>query len=1510
MKAIIDSVELMGLEEDEAEQINTAIVPCLEIDDALRGEFINPSPSDRAIENLPEHIKPFKKQLLHLATSLRHNEEELLNSWLVNDEYNVESRVVNFLIELLSKNHNSRNYNIIKGCVFDIMYPILGREEKIVLAQGSQKFLEDKLVTDRNNAESYVPVILQRGFVNNLQPETVSCLIGLLDNYNNELSVGKETANFAVHIKCAANLIAHNRCNLDNSLLCASTEVIAKLLHSKYDILKDQSEDAFVLLAYYSVGREVKLDDLTIYVLAKIASETDDRLFPLRILEKTFETNYDITSRSVEPLVNNLSSINESVVTSTLKVFSLIAKQGGDLTDEVIARGIRLVSGGGKVVKQAAIDFLANVCSNSKYDYSGIIDLHLAPPLLEEVLNNNKPAAAILKYALISKERGLGGPCFGYFEDSYYPKFEKILASDESSLEVKRASSLLIRQAILEHHDRDLPKGLVKVLSAVLENARSSDLHLRLYSIDAAAAYFKRPDSKLDDGFASVLTSRSGDDLSSVLEIFELKEDELPKVAVMFLAGMLVENEDDILRGRAFEILKKTPQDKLDKEILGILEIEGIARNLTSIAGGLEDPEVISGLGKDLNILSKLTEEGAHLTRSYFLSLEGLLAASGDEIINRVTEVIEKVVSNEQEVPSSVTEKLIEQIIARPGSSGSLLKALSAVLEETEFSSEKLLGVLEAVLGSRGDDEIENHEHASYILALLAERGNSLGPRILTGLADLANDYPVSGKIIENVLSAFDETLQNGGVLPIPAIRVVAGHIGNKEETLLDLALKCLRGIDLEAIELKEELETNRELLLFALKKEILEGSKDILVEEKIRALIEAAINEEDATVENLYALKDFLSFVNKYKIYLKQIIEILALQDIRGSDVDFKLLRGVLSRELLVKEIMGISGAASELLPYMRKVSGNLGLGMEDQNADGEGIVEVLKERFKSSVAISHHELNEVLYQFAVSSKFGSSKEKDLGRLLAELATLNEGSKETLDLLEGGKLEEGYLRVVGLYGSRSKIIENDAVISTWNEGDIKSWSVSAKNHPNKSSLEFIEETIAVIKRANKLFCGHDLRIVQIISLLLFFTGKEGGSLLQISTGEGKSTTTASLAIIKALQGYKVDVVTSSPVLACRDAGEKASLFAMFGLSARHNCDKGDNIKGFRGCYEADIVYGDAANFQYDILRHEYQGEGTRGKRIFECVIVDEVDSMLIDESAKIAMLASHLPGSEYIEFLYSSIWLRLNFIDNRLEKIDNEWVFVDKPYSVEGGKIVFKGEEGNITKIDDASYFRAGRLEEYINELLSRNEVKIPEHLKEFAALQIDNWIRNAITAKNLIPKKDYVITGNEKGYEVIAPVDYQNTGLIHVNTNWTDGLHQFLQIKHGLRLSCETLTTSFISNMEYFKRYGRSIYGISGTLGSADSQGLLKSIYGVEVAFIPTYKEKRFLEIPAILTEGEGEWYNLIISSIKKQVEAGRAVLVINDSVKVTQRIRSLLLAQGYAADKIKLYSRSLGS
>ncbi len=120
-----------------------------------------------------------------------------------------------------------------------------------------------------------------------------------------------------------------------------------------------------------------------------------------------------------------------------------------------------------------------------------------------------------------------------------------------------------------------------------------------------------------------------------------------------------------------------------------------------------------------------------------------------------------------------------------------------------------------------------------------------------------------------------------------------------------------------------------------------------------------------------------------------------------------------------------------------------------------------------------------------------------------------------------------------------------------------------------------IIEALTVIKRANFLHTGFHMTDSQILSCLVTLKDIQNQRrLLQVATGEGKSTIVSVLAIIHALKGKKVDIITSSPVLAERDAKEKAGLYNMFGLTCADNNDKSIYIKGPKYCYRKDIVYG------------------------------------------------------------------------------------------------------------------------------------------------------------------------------------------------------------------------------------------------------------------------------------------------------------------------------------------------
>jgi preprotein translocase subunit SecA len=120
----------------------------------------------------------------------------------------------------------------------------------------------------------------------------------------------------------------------------------------------------------------------------------------------------------------------------------------------------------------------------------------------------------------------------------------------------------------------------------------------------------------------------------------------------------------------------------------------------------------------------------------------------------------------------------------------------------------------------------------------------------------------------------------------------------------------------------------------------------------------------------------------------------------------------------------------------------------------------------------------------------------------------------------------------------------------------------------------------------------------------------------------------------------------------------------------------------------------------------------------------------------------------------------------------------------------------------------------------------------------QTPKWINNAFVAFNYQQNINYIV---HEG--VIKPVDYHSTGIVQYSTSWSDGLHQFLQIKHNLKMTSETFTTNFLSNMGYFKRYKNNIIGLTGTLGSDKAKKVLSTVYNLDFVIVPSLRQKQYL-------------------------------------------------------------------
>jgi preprotein translocase subunit SecA len=528
---------------------------------------------------------------------------------------------------------------------------------------------------------------------------------------------------------------------------------------------------------------------------------------------------------------------------------------------------------------------------------------------------------------------------------------------------------------------------------------------------------------------------------------------------------------------------------------------------------------------------------------------------------------------------------------------------------------------------------------------------------------------------------------------------------------------------------------------------------------------------------------------------------------------------------------------------------------------------------------------------QVEKQTKHSSVEFLEIEKILGKIRSINSDPK-ILELASNyGVIKDCYTKIKKAEYKDSAIFHQGPAIANWQLEHISNWAKQMHEHKDiANNPKMLPEIIAVISKAVSLHAKHSPRDVQLVSLITTALNNDKGKLLQISTGEGKSTTTAMLGTLKGLQGKNVDIITSSQVLATRDAGEWESFYNIFGLSCSHNIEQAKN-KGAKECYKANIVYGDSLHFQSDLIRDQHKLQGTRGARDFtnSVALIDEVDSMLIDESGKIAKLASPSPSMEYLAPIFVTSFHYLTQVVNYFQEQGEEYsdIFNNRSEWLE------QNVTGYIKKLVG--------LDHGISDI---EQLSLPPHLQDFTRGQPEVWSKSAINAFTMQEKRDYLVREVD-GKKVIAPIDYASTGVIQERTHWSNGLHQYLQVKHNLAMTPEGLTTSFMSNLSYFKRYGANIIGMSGTLGSMAEQELLKRTYDVDIAFIPTFTEKKFKELPAIITDSTKKQYQAIAEVAKDIGNDKRASLILAETIHDVENIKEYLLSNGIEDKSIKTYT-----
>ncbi|XP_071348600.1 uncharacterized protein [Trachinotus anak] len=508
-----------------------------------------------------------------------------------------------------------------------------------------------------------------------------------------------------------------------------------------------------------------------------------------------------------------------------------------------------------------------------------------------------------------------------------------------------------------------------------------------------------------------------------------------------------------------------------------------------------------------------------------------------------------------------------------------------------------------------------------------------------------------------------------------------------------------------------------------------------------------------------------------------------------------------------------------------------------------------------------------------------------------------------------------------------------------------------------------------------------------------------------MGTGEGKSCVIAMFAALRALRGEKVDVVSSSSVLCQRDAEEWTNFYRYFGITVDTNTNKTKD-EDRKKCYQKDVVYGTIEAFAADHLRQIFEMKDVRTDRSYQCIIIDEVDSLLLDQGVQLTYLSSPMISMQHLNIILTMIWGHVSqygllstrhqtfiqgppasFFKAIFDSIDTEEI--NDPMDIlsiaEESKIVpegftedfYKSEKDELvmklkTVSQDAVVDFFHELENYVpygftlytlddNGLLcltkastynnqdvpdltflvlegglccplydseeilikpiaeltsqkiqyapctnDKDKISIPGFLRNLIENKLSVWVQNAFLAMRLRQGQEYVVENDS-----VCPVDFRSTGIVELNKKWGDGLQQFIEIKHQVKLSTISTVINYISNISLFEKYHGKIYGTTATLGSETDMMFLQDLYPDLLACkMPTFNRKKLFEVKDTLKTSAEEWKSEIKDVVMAQISPnsyreGRAALVICETINAAKELYEEL--ENIIPGEIILYNRS---
>jgi len=403
---------------------------------------------------------------------------------------------------------------------------------------------------------------------------------------------------------------------------------------------------------------------------------------------------------------------------------------------------------------------------------------------------------------------------------------------------------------------------------------------------------------------------------------------------------------------------------------------------------------------------------------------------------------------------------------------------------------------------------------------------------------------------------------------------------------------------------------------------------------------------------------------------------------------------------------------------------------------------------------------------------------------------------------------------------------------------------------------ELLPEAFAVVREAAQrtLKMRHfDVQLIGGITL-------HKGMISEMRTGEGKTLVATLPAYLNALSGEGVHIVTVNEYLAQRDADWMGPVYRFLGLSVGV-IKNAQSPQEKRAAYACDITYGTNNEFGFDYLRDNLAFRlEDRVQRTLSFAIVDEVDSILIDEARTPLIISG--PAEESTE-----LYLRINELVPRLTRQKEE----------EGPGDFSLEEKTKQVHITEAGHERVEQL------MLQAGLLKEGESLYDPANIRLMHHLNAALRAHALYKRDvEYIVRGGE-----VIIVD-EFTGRTMPGRRWSDGLHQAVEAKEGVRVREENQTVASITFQNYFRLYKK----LSGMTGTADTEAPeFMQIYGLEVVVIPTHRPMVRKDNPDFVYLTQSDKFKAIIEDIRECLAREQPVLVGTTSIETSEFLSGLL-------------------